>query len=280
MKNLKNKPSLSEISNHVLYTISNFNPKINNSATEILTKFVSNIISYMRFISEKINMKNKQHFRFIFERGLETLIHVFTVIFYYTKNLELTYHHTHQAYYFYIEFIEQISDDNVTYLQLTSRDAIMFVYKKTIFNLNNEYRKNMPEPSLEDKNTFSIIDSYTHIYKSMLGFIINHKDFNCENKIEYMSKCCNYVEYISEILNKNKIKKSLADCIYVFTNMLQDKKIEIDDFFKLIENFIKQLRDNKKIDDLTIKNRIHDGEINAFIDNKEICKIVDWIFKY
>jgi hypothetical protein len=34
-------------------------------------------------------MKNKPYYRFIFERGIETLIHVFSCIFYYTKNLEL-----------------------------------------------------------------------------------------------------------------------------------------------------------------------------------------------
>jgi hypothetical protein len=99
----------------------------------------------MRFISEKTTMKNKLYYKFIFERGIETLLHVFSIIFYYTKNLELTFYHTQKAYYFYIEFIEQISDDNVTFLQLSSRDAVMFVYKKTIFDINNEYKKNIKE---------------------------------------------------------------------------------------------------------------------------------------
>lgn len=58
-----------------------------------------------------------------------------------------------KAYYFYIEFIEQISDNNVTFLQLSSRDAILFVYKRTIFELNNEYIKNIKELTIAEKHS-------------------------------------------------------------------------------------------------------------------------------
>jgi hypothetical protein len=168
MKNSKNDNSLSENSNYLLYNVANYKVSIDNSVTEILTKFVRVIVEYMRFISEKITMKNKQYYKFIFERGIETLMHIFSIIFYYTKNLELTFYHCQKAYYFYIEFIEQISDDNVTFLQLSSRDAILFVYKKTIFDLHNEYRKNIPEPTIEEKNILSIVVSNTYIYKNIV----------------------------------------------------------------------------------------------------------------
>ena len=111
MKNSKNKLAkeyinLSDTSNFILYNTSNYKAVINNSVSEILTKFIEVIIEYMKFISEKMIMKNKAYYRFIFERGIETLIHIFSVIFYYTKNLELTFYHTQKAYYFYVEFIE------------------------------------------------------------------------------------------------------------------------------------------------------------------------------
>jgi len=277
MKNIKNKISFSENSNHVLYNISNYNANISNTVTEILNKFVSLIISYMRVISEKMKMSNKVHFRFIFERGLETLIHVFSVIFYYTKNLDITYHHAQQAYYFYIEFIEQISDDTITYLQLTSKDAIMFVYKKTIFNLNNDYKKNIQEPLPEEKVILMTIDSYINIYKSITHHIINHKNFSLATKTEYIIQCGNSIENISEILNKNKIKTPFLEYINLFIKVLEDKKLDITDFFNIVYNFIKQIRDNKKHEYKNIKNRIYDSEIDIFIDNNETHKLVDWI---
>ena len=279
MKNSQNnqKNTLSDNSHFILYNTSNYKEVFNNSVPEILNKFVDVILQYMRFISEKIIMKNKLYYRFIFERGIETLIHVFSVILYYTKNLELTFYHTQKAYYFYIEFIEQISDDNVTFLQLSSRDATMFVYKKTIFDLNNEYKKNIQEPTQEDKMILEVFNSYTYIYKRIILFIINHTGFKYENKTEYINMCCDSIEIISETLNKNKIKQNYIDCVYLFASLLNDKKIEILDFFKLLDEFVKKIS-KKKFDDKLIKNKIYDSEINNFINNNELNKIVEWIF--
>jgi hypothetical protein len=280
MKNLKNAPNniLSDNSHFILYDISNYKGVINNSVSEILNKFVSVMIEYMRFISEKITMKTKTYYCFIFERGIETLIHVFSIIFYYTKNLELTVYHTQKAYYFYIEFIVQMSDDNVSFLQLSSRDAILFVYKKTIFDVNNEYKKNVQEPTQGEKLILETVNSYIYIYKSIVLFIINHNGFKYEHKINYINICCNSIEFISEIINKNKIKQNCIECIYLFCSLLDDKKIDILDFFRLLEQFIKKVISIKKIDETIIKNKIYNSEINNFVNDNELNNIVEWIF--
>lgn len=280
MKNSKNMTNnnLSDNSHFILYNVANYKSSIDNSVSEILNKFVEVIIEYMRFISEKIIMKNKQYYRFIFERGIETLIHVFSMIFYYTKNLELTFYHTQKAYYFYVEFIEQISDDNVTFLQLSSRDAILFVYKKTIFDLNNEYRKTIKEPTTEEKTILSTVDSYTYIYKSIVLFIINHNGFKYENKTDYINMCSDSIEFLSETLNKNKIKLNHIECVYLFASLLDDKKLEIKSFFTLLDEFIKKIISKKKFDERVIKNKIYDCEISNLINSNELNKIVEWIF--
>jgi hypothetical protein len=280
MKNSKNENSLSENSNYLLNNVTNYKNSIDNTTGEILNKFVRVLVEYMRLISETITMKNKQYYKFIFERGIETLIHIFSIIFYYTKNLELTFYHCQKAYYFYIEFIEQISDDNITFLQLSSRDAILFVYKKTIFDLNNDYRKNIMEPTNEEKNILSLVDSYSYIYKNIIQFIINHKDFTYDNKNEYINNCCNYIETFGENINinKNKTKKNIIECIYLFTNLLADKQIEIKTFFNLLEEFIKKINIKKKINEKLIKNKIYDSEINNYIINNDLNKMIEWIF--
>jgi len=278
MKNTTNQ-CLSDNSQFMLYTISNYKPSIENSISEILKNFIDILIEYMRFITEKIIMKNKKYYYFIFERGLETLIHVFSFIFYYTKNLELTFYHTQKACYFYVEFIEQISDDNVTFLQLSSRDATLFVYKKTIFDINNEYKKSIQEPISEDKIILSTINLYTNIYKSIVLFIIKHDDFKYENKTNYINMCS---ELINDTLNKNKINPNVIrlNCIYLFTTLLDDKNIEIHIFFKLLDEFIKKIISKKKIDEKIIKNNIYDIEIQNVIDDNKLNKIVEWIFTY
>ena len=278
MKNTSNQ-GLSDNSQFMLYSISNYKPCIENSVSEILNKFVNILIEYMKFISEKIMMKNKRYYCFIFERGIETLIHVFSVIFYYTKNLNLTFYHTQKACYFYIEFIEQISDDNVSFLQLSSRDAILFVYKKTIFDINNEYKKNIQEPTTEENLILSKLNSYICIYKCIVLFITNHNDFT---KTNYINICSESIKFISETLNKNKITPDILriNCIYLFATLFDDKNIDIHDFFKLLDEFIKKTISKKKFDEKVIKNRIYDIDIQNFIDDNKLNKIVEWIFTY
>jgi hypothetical protein len=278
MKNSKNinNNSLSEYSQFILYNTSNYKQSIQNSVLEILNKFVRVIIEYMRFISEKLTIKNDKYHNFIFERGLGTLIHVFSVIFYYTKNLELSFYHSQKAYYFYIEFIEQISDDNITFLQLSSRDAMLFVYKKTIFELNNEFKKNMKEPDSEEKKILGIVDTHIHIYKNIVLYIMNYNRFNCENKKDYVYKYCNSVEIISKSLNK--IKNNQIECVYIFTILLCGSKIEIADFLKLLDEFINKVINKKKIDEKIIKNHIYELKMIDFINNNELNKVVEYIF--
>jgi hypothetical protein len=221
----------------------------------------------MRIISKKISMKNKTHYRFILERGLETVIHVFSVTFYYTKNLDITVYHAQKANYFYIEYIEQISDDNITFLQLSSRDAILFVYKKTIFDLNNEYKKKPQDISDADKAVLSCFDTYTNMYNTITQFIINNISF--DTSVDYIESCCNHMETLSQYLNK--VTKH-TDYINIFINVLSSKKIDINIYFALLVDFMKRIKMKKKKDDSII------DKIYEIDQNTETTQIVDFIF--
>ena len=268
--------SLIESQNNLLNNVLNYSPRINNTIQEIINKFSVVMIEYMRLISEKINTKNKEYFKFIFERGIETLIHIFTIIFYNTKNLELTYYHTQKAYFFYIEFIEQITDDSVTFLQLSSRDAILFVYKKTIYELNNEYRINIEELNSNENNILLLFNTYTNIYKNIIHFIINNNNFKYETKMDYINLSCDSITIIND--NFNKIKIKYINYLYLFTNILTDKKMSVEVFFNLLDEFIKKLNNKKKIDDKLIMKKFNDLEIINLINNDKFNNIIDLIF--
>jgi hypothetical protein len=240
----------------------------------------------MRLIAEKINIKNKQYYVFIFERGIETLIHIFSMIFYYTKNLELTFYHSQKAYYFYVEFIEQISDDNITFLQLSSRDALMFVYKKTIFELNNDRKKSCPPLTSDEHSIVSYTDMHMHIYKKLVSFILLHKDFKYENKLDYINMCCDKIQKITTTINKSKNKKSSLskeECIYAFVNFLINKQTEIpsvDLFFDMLNKFIERLKQKKiVINEKKTINKLYEFNINnEFTGENSLDTLIDHIF--
>ena len=73
-------------------------------------------------------------------RQRHQLYHVFRLILLYTFNLDAAYYHANRAVDYYIEFIGQIGDNNHS-LKSNSKDASLFVYKKTIFEISTDSRK-------------------------------------------------------------------------------------------------------------------------------------------
>jgi hypothetical protein len=150
-----------QISHYSLYNAENYKKNINVTSYDIFHKYNLLVLEYLNYTKENIKITD----RFIINRGLETITHVFKLMFFYTKNLDMTYYHSQKAFYFYIEFIGQITDDHQNFLQLSSRDAIMFVYKKTIFDISSENQKQSKNLEESDKLKLDCLNVYTHIVK-------------------------------------------------------------------------------------------------------------------
>ncbi len=221
-----------------LSTIENFKKKIDCDVNVVAQKYSDLIIEYFKFIFENINIKNSSFSKFIIIRGLDTITHVFIYILYYTKNIDLTYFHCQKSFYFYVEFVGQISEDEKTFLQLTSRDATTYVYKKTIFEINNELKKNIESqanfPETDDK--IQMINLYINIYKTML-----YKIINSENLIKNLI----YIDILNDVFGKlNKIKLKKENVIVI--NDIFDKFYFIindnEKYFETIQKIIKKTK--------------------------------------
>ena len=153
----------------------NFNKELDVTPNAVMAKYSELLIEYTKFIVENIQIKNKSYSKFIIIRGLDTITNVFTTILYYTKNLDLTFFHCQKSYYFYVEFISQISEAEKLFLQLSSRDASTYVYKKTLFDLNNSVLK--PQCSGLTKFKFDVITETVKLHKTIMLKIIHHCTF-------------------------------------------------------------------------------------------------------
>lgn len=251
-------------SKYLLHNMSNYKSKINNTYSEILDKFLDVFMEYFKLFSEKIKIKNGQMYNFIFQKGIETLSHVILHIFYYTKNLDLAYYYGQKGTYFYIEFIEQITDDNITFLQLTSKDATLFVYKKTIYEMNVECRKNMGKTAESDKEFLTILNTIVKIYKLIFIYVNTNTHTNTHtntntNKLENINLYCDSIHFIGTFLNSNKniTNKDKVDCILTFILFLNDKQPDIITYLKVIDNFNKKLLQKKNVDEKIVLNKLH-----------------------
>ena len=264
---------------YTLINPKNYKSTITNNVNEIVTKYICLVTEYMLFVSERINMNHHEHFKFIIERGIDTLSHIFSLIYYYTKNLELTFHHCQKAYCFYIEFIEQISDEQITFLQLSSKEAVLFVYKKTIYDLHNEYKKNEPDLLTEEKMIMTTLDSYIKINKIITNYVIYNNSFKKNNKIEYIKLYSNKISESLSKLSGCKFKPKFIECVYILTKTISNNIIANDDnddiiyslmFFNILNGFIKQLESKQqKINIDKIKNKLEKNKINVLLNNND-----------
>lgn len=73
--------------------------------------------------------------KYIVSSGAGAMCHVFNFALASSNEVDIAAKLARKAVYYYLEFISQIGEDDHQYLKLTPRDAVLFVYKKTIDDL-------------------------------------------------------------------------------------------------------------------------------------------------
>lgn len=184
-----------------------------------LSLYIDNL---QMIVLEILNEKNNYNIKYI-NIGIKTIMHVMYNIFINTKNVEITTYYGKMSITYYFEFINQLCSNNVNnFINLTLQDAIIFVYKKTIFNLNTEYKKRYNNYD-DDK----VLDRI---------FIIN----NIINSLHV------YNDYIpikyKHIINKLKIISNTTDILTIkqIISILINNNIEIIKIFNFITNLSKK----------------------------------------
>ena len=266
-----------------IFEVKNYNKTLTISNDIILSKFCELINEYLFHITENIIIQNRQYYIFILLRGLSTIKHIFNTMLLYTKNLDLTIYHTKKAYLFYVEFIGQIGEENNSYLQLNSKDATLFVYKKTIFEINNEYRKQFVL-NKDEKERFKLFDIFSKLVVEMFETVVYNENFKGETRMSYMmyiQKMTNKAVNKIIIMDKNvKEKIDICEKYLYYKNLLQNKCINIDEclFFNLSNLFLKKIQNNRNISINIINKKMYNKNCNEKIVNETPLKFTNWLF--
>ena len=301
-----------------LRSIENYDKTITNDEDEIYLKYTIVIIQYLMLGIEKIKNQNSEYVKYILIKGIFTISYVFKMLLMYTCNLHLTYHHCQKSYSYYIEFIGQIGDDAVTYLQLNSKDAALFVYKKSIFDILDEIKKKDRDNETNEKikNVSIMIDIYNKLIETEITYLDSKHLKNTEfiNKLYFNLECVNaklfklYSHYSDRVkiegegekyddnvtINENNKNMFFIKIMYtkVFCDIVILKKSsntlthenDVDiyrDYIKIIEYFIKKIR---KINDLPNEFKLHlisksfSDQFEKKIKLYNSSKFVNWIF--
>ena len=239
---------------------------IEENSNNFISKYYILINQYLAFLIENIydniNINNDKRYRYyIILKGLEMLTNIMQITIMNTNNIDIAFYYCNKGYYYYIEFISQIDNDN-NHLELNIKDAIIFVYKKTIFEIkepigiiNNCNVNNNNIKKVETiRKMMDIVNNYVKIFK--IKDIIN---LNINNEIYINSQI-----YIDKSLLKiiNKLENNYKDeqqfsilvqnlynifkiLLKVFNkiNVINSENYSIDDVlnFQLLINLIERL---------------------------------------
>jgi hypothetical protein len=274
------------INSHSLNDPKIYNPKLKESIDIILQKYISLIEDYQNLFFENIKINNEKYYKYLLLNGIKTISTVFLFILMYTRSLPTTYFHTEKSYYIYIEFVSQIDNQNHSFLQLNGKDASLFVYKKTIFEIDNNIKK---EFICREKEKLDIINNFYNILLKLYNYNLEEEEFNTLEDYKYNLQKLNQTNFniLTQIVNlfsiktfsqENNIKYSKLVLLFIdlfishLIIYLKENKTSFEKIEVYLEILFNKLRKNK-INEENLK-QLNQSNIKEII-NKTPKKFID-----
>jgi hypothetical protein len=244
-----------------------------NDYNKILNIYESIINEFINYALFTFIIQKKEFLIFILNRGIETLHHCFIQLFLYTRNLDLVIHHCKKAFYYYIEFIGQINEDTHSYLQLTSKDAILFVYKKTIFNIDNNIRRTFVTSQKEKEFIANIFNSSKSINNIIIQYLSIYLIKNEISDKTLYKKMIKDTKDIIRLLKMSESKKYLEK-IKIFENKIKSFNFSNKKYILLLKYLIKKyLKKQLSFD----KNKLLNENFDIYIKEFSELKFINWL---
>lgn len=222
---------------YLLVDKNNYKDELETDQYSIINKYTTIVIEYLIYLFESnILTKNSNILEYLINRGLATITHVFLNLLCYTKNIELVFFHCEKSFYFYLEFVSQISHEDRSFLQLSSRDACNYVYKKTIYEVPRELKTNS-KCSQKSKDIINIVSINVDIHKVILHKIIAHLIKSSDN----IKKLLNAFYELVTTLNALRLTEVKLITIYKFVTILHYKIDDLGIFIMCFEKLLKKI---------------------------------------
>ena len=281
-----------------------------SNINDVISKYNNLLINYNKFFFNNIiSYKNNNLSKNIYIKGINLIENVFNISFLYLDNLGDIYNLCEKSYIYFIEFINQINISNniENNIDLTIKDAIIFCYKKTILNFeNNVINKNNNINCIilnKITNYINITNKLNIIYSIELHNIdntnntnINNNDNN-NNEEENNNKLLNIkllaiskkITNIIKKINNNNLDNDDANISdksinnlsffinYIFEyilNISNSDNLDYQIFYNIIDKYIsKELYINNNNNNITLYDKQIIDNIITYNDNKNINKL-------
>lgn len=258
----------------------NYNKVLNESLFNIYKTYLTIINEYLTFSTENIVIQKDIYLKYVLIRGIETLKNIFNILLLYTKNIDLVNYHCQKSYYYYIEFIGQIGDDNHSFLQLNSKDATLFVYKKTIFEINNDYKSLFTSPIGTELEIITNAKNLILITNNLINYFIQSTESKNIKQKKPIKQEINNIKKFMENLLKYETKATFSDNLVLINKFIEYiivKNFKYGKLISFLEIFIKRIN-TTVFNDEKFETKINNVEFDTILLNSSNIKILNWIF--
>ena len=268
----------------------NYKRQLENTTTEIFVMYMGIVQEFLVQCMDSIFITDVSYYRYIILKGIETIAHVFRNLLLYTNNLNITYHHSQKAFYYYVEFIGQIGEESHSFLQLNSKDATLFVYKKTIFDIKKDFSSHYKGDTTE--TTQFIIDNVamlTGIYNRCLESIFCSEQWNtetCKNMLKLVdNRMCKFTQNIlnadangnANNGNANNANEHVYNNVIKMLEQVHIKNAEYGiELIPILEVFTRKIK-GKNITKEYLRTRLSHEDHDTIIQELTPLRYVNWL---
>jgi len=212
--------------------------------------------------------------------GVNAIHRVFEIVLIKTKSIEKTYYYSRKAYYYYLEYVEQIYRANLSQ-NLNHMDIILFVYKKTIFDmydgdtrdrsetLSNILTLNNDTLVFDEKEWRTILLKITKLTNVLFHWENSNIDFYARYEIAntYLLRFLQKIDIIDSTLQYLEIIQEKMNMEYlVYENLIIELVKKIESTRSKNETFSNELVLMKfYIEEPTCKEKFENGNMRDFV---------------
>lgn len=272
------------MSEYSILSLTNYRENVDETdINDILKKYIDLQQEFLLYLQKHIIIQNQDYYNFIIKRGLDTIKHIFNNLILYTKNIDLTMHHCKKVFVYYIEFVEQIVNEQHYYLQLNSKDAILFIYKKTIFDINNEHRKKF-KLSMGEQKLIKNLNIMQNLFDELLKYTVDTDGENLKlGNDDFLTNITLIINTLNNILkhqtfdlDETTFNKYIDPLVY-FISYVFAQNIDCNKILRIIQQISKKMFSKKLSLDI-INKKTNDKKSKLNLKSMTPLKYSNWLY--
>ena len=155
-----------------LSDIKYYKTQIEDEIGTVCENYVDLVVASLRHLCDIFTDNKLALHEHIMVKAVDVINTTFSVSYLYTRNLDAAFNQVKHGIVLYGEFVRQISDEKYNQIQLSVRDATLFVYRKTIYRITPELKKCVII-SNQDEKFHSVLSTFQSYLTSYIAYEIN-----------------------------------------------------------------------------------------------------------